>query len=111
MWKGNVLDVSKHLYVITVMLRNSSIKSLLNNKVELNKLISYKRKEELSRLGGILESKRITNFDYMKMDFSEKLISAFDKMQRIYVLDDKCVVTINEVKNAIRLLLGVFEDL
>lgn len=104
-------DVSKHLYDISIMIRNADIKKLLNNKSELNKLIGYKRKEEQSRLGGIPDSKNIMNFSYMKLNFNDNLISAFNRMQRIYVLDDESIITIDEVKDTIKVLLEVFRNL
>lgn len=104
-------DVSKHLYDISIMMKNDDIKKLLNNNSELNKLISYKRKEEKLRLGGIPESKKITDFDYMKLNFNDDLVNAFNKMQRIYVLDDDSKITIDEVKTVIKELLEVFKKL
>lgn len=104
-------DVSKHLYDISVMIRNDDIKQLLRNKSELNKLIEYKRKEEKSRLGGISESKKIIDFDYMKIELDDNLINAFNKMQRIYVLDDESIITFDEVKDTIKILLEVFKKL
>lgn len=104
-------DVSKHLYDITIMIGNDDIKRMLKNKQELNKLISYKRKEEESRLGGIESNKEIKDFDYMKLKFNDELINAFNKMQNIYVLDDESMLTIDEVKNAIRILFERFKDL
>lgn len=104
-------DVSKHLYDISVMIRNDDIKQLLKNKSELNKLIGYKRKEEKSRLGGISESKKIIDFDYMKIELDDNLINAFNKMQRIYVLDDESIITFDEVKDTIKILLEVFKKL
>ena len=79
-------DVSKHLYDISIMIKNDDIKELLKNKSELTKLIGYKRKEEKSRIGGIPEEKDIINFDYMKLEFNGDLVNAFNKMQRIYVM-------------------------
>ena len=104
-------DVSKHLYDISVMIRNDDIKQLLRNKSELNKLIGYKRKEEKSRLGWISESKKIIDFDYMKIELDDNLINAFNKMQRIYVLDDESIITFDEVKDTIKILLEVFKKL
>lgn len=104
-------DVSKHLYDITIMIRNNDIKRILKNKQELNKLISYKRKEEESRLGGIESNKEIKDFDYMKLKFNDELINAFNKMQNIYVLDNESMLTIDEVKNAIRILFEIFKEL
>ena len=104
-------DVSKHLYDISIMIKNDDIKKLLKNEFELNKLISYKRKEERARIGGIPEDKEIIDFDYMKLEFNADLINAFNKMQRIYVMDSESLITIHDVKNTIKMLLDVFKKL
>ena len=104
-------DVSKHLYDISIMMKNDDIKKLLKNKAELNKLISYKRKEEKIRKGGISEEKRITDFEYMKLNFNERLIESFNRMQKIYVLDDESIITIDDVKAVVKTLLEVFTSL
>ena len=104
-------DVSKHLYDISIMIKNDDIKELLKNKSELTKLIGYKRKEEKSRIGGIPEEKDIINFDYMKLDFNDDLVNAFNKMQRIYVMDNGSVITIDDVKETIKILFDVFKNL
>lgn len=104
-------DVSKHLYDISIMIKNDNIKELLKNKYELNKLIVLKRKEEEVRIGGISKSKEITDFDYMKLEFNDDLINAFNKMQRIYVLDNESIITINDVRDTINILLDVFRKM
>jgi len=104
-------DVSKHLYDISIMIKNDDIKELLKNKSELTKLIGYKRKEEKSRIGGIPEDKDIIDFDYMKLEFSDDLVNAFNKMQRIYVMDNESVITIDDVKETIKILFDVFKNL
>ena len=104
-------DVSKHLYDISIMIKNTSIKRLLKNKEELKKLITYKRKEEVSRIGGISSNKKIKDFTYMKLEFDDELINAFDKMQKIYVLDKESIVTTLEAENTIKLLLEIFTNL
>ena len=104
-------DVSKHLYDISIIIKNDNIQKLLNNKSELKRLISYKRKEEKSRLGGISETKKIIEFNYMKLNFNDDLIDAFNKMQKIYVLDEESKLSINDVKKTIKILLEVFKDL
>ena len=109
--RGMYEDVSKHLYDISIRIKNDDIKELLKNKSELNKLIGYKKKEEKSRIGGIPEDKDIINFDYMKLKFSEDLVNAFNKMQRIYVMDNESVITIDVVKETIKILLDVFKKL
>ena len=104
-------DVSKHLYDVSIMIKNDDIKKMLSNKQELKKLINYKRKEELLRIGGISSDKKIKDFDYMKLEFSNELVNAFNKMQKIYVLDDESVITIEDVKNTIKMLLEIFNNL
>lgn len=94
-------DTSKHLYDISVLSQNESIKELLNNKAELEKLISYKRQEESIRIGGIDSNIKIKDFNYFKLDFSEELIQEFNNMQYKYVLEDKYKITIDEVKKRI----------
>lgn len=104
-------DVSKHLYDITIMMDNEGIKKLLNDKLELNKLIGYKRKEEEMRIGGISGDKKIINFNYMKLDFDDDLVKAFNKMQSIYVLDDASKITIEDVKESLKYLMNIFKIL
>ena len=104
-------DVSKHLYDISIMIKNDEIKKMLENKQELNKLISYKRKEEESRIGGIASNKKIKDFSYMKPNFYDELINAFERMQKIYVLDNESMLTIDDVKNTIKILVKIFNDL
>lgn len=104
-------DVSKHLYDISIMIKNDDIKELLKNNSELIKLISYKRKEEKYRLGGIPEEKDIIDFDYMKLEFNDDLINAFNKMQKIYVMDNESIITIDDVKDTIKILVSVFKNL
>lgn len=104
-------DVAKHLYDISIMFKNENIKKLLKNKQELIKLINYKRKEEELRIGGISNTKKIIDFDYMKLNFDDDMIRAFNKMQNIYVLDEKSIITIDEVENTIKMLINVLRKL
>lgn len=104
-------DVSKHLYDISIMIKNDDIEALLKNKSQLNKIIGYKREEEKSRLDGISDTKNIADFEYMKLEFNDGLINSFNKMQKIYVLDDESIITIDDVKNTIKILLEVFRNL
>ena len=96
------MDVAKHLYDISILFGNNNIKKLLKNKKELNKLISYKRKEEKARIGGIDEKIQIKDFNYFRLEFNNKLIRAFENMQDKYVLNDKYRITIDEVKTILK---------
>lgn len=96
------MDVSKHLYDISILFNNDKIQKLLENKEELSKLIEYKRQEEKVRIGGIDENTKIKDFSYFKLDFSDELIKEFENMQNKYVLNDKYKVSIDEVKNILK---------
>lgn len=96
------MDVSKHLYDISILFNNDKIQKLLENKEELSKLIEYKRQEEKVRIGGIDENTQIKDFNYFKLEFSYELIKEFENMQNKYVLNDKYKVSIDEVKNILK---------
>ena len=103
-------DVSKHLYDICIMMKNETIQKFLGNKSELNKLIQYKREEEKSRLGGISNTKKIIDFEYMKLKNNAELIKSFNKMQKIYILDDVSKISIKEVRKTIKEPLDIFKE-
>lgn len=96
------MDVSKHLYDISILFNNDKIQKLLQNKEELSKLIEYKRQEEKVRIGGIDENTEIKDFNYFKLEFNDELIKEFENMQNKYVLNDKYKVSIDEVKNVLK---------
>lgn len=104
-------DTAKHLYDISIMIRNKKIKGLLNNKSELNKLIKYKRQEEKNRVGGIPETKNIVDFCYIKKGLNNELIKAFYKMQNIYVLDEISKLSISDVKKTLKIIYDIFKYL
>lgn len=104
-------DVAKHLYDITIMAKDERIKKLLNNKDELKKLIKLKRKEEKSRICGISENKLIKDFQYMKLNFDNSLIESFNKIQRIYVLDNESIIPFENVQNTIMELWELFKNI
>lgn len=96
------MDVSKHLYDISILFNNDKIQKLLEDKEELSKLIEYKRQEEKVRIGGIDENTPIKEFNYFKLEFSNELIKEFENMQNKYVLDNKYKMSINKVKNILK---------
>ena len=103
-------DTSKHIYDITILMKNKKIKTFLKNKKEVLKIVGYKRQEELLRKGGIDEEKMISNFEYLK-PLSNELLKSFNKMQKIYVLDEKSIVTIKEIENTFKELHCIFKEL
>ena len=105
------MDVSKHLYDITVLFNSDKIQKLLNNKEELSKLIEYKRQEEKVRIGGIDENTPIKDFNYFKLEFNDELIKKFENMQNKYVLNDKYKMTIEEVKNILKEIYNIIDKM
>ena len=99
-------DTSKHLYDITILAQTKEIKELLQNKDELEKLISYKRQEESIRKGGIDANIKIKDFTYLKQDFNEDLLKEYENMQSKYVLNDKYKIEISEVKNTLNEIIN-----
>lgn len=91
-------DTAKHLYDISILSENEDIKTLLNNKKELEKLISYKRDEEKARIGGIDDNIKIKDFTYFKLNYNDELIEAFENMQNKYVLNEIYKISIDDLK-------------
>lgn len=102
-------DVAKHLYDISILMKQDSIKRLLSDVDEMKRIIGYIREEEKMRKGGVSESKEIKDFEYMKLDFDDELINAFNDMQRIYVLDDESRISLEDMRASIKKLYEVME--
>ena len=94
-------DTAKHLYDLTILSSKQDIINLLNNREELEKLISYKREEEKNRKGGIPEKLRIKDFSYFKFEYSSDLLKEFNSMQNKYLLNDKYKIDIEKVKQSL----------
>lgn len=103
-------DVSKHIYDIVILMKNEDIKLLLDDVNYLKELINYKRQEEMVRIGGIESNKKLNDFEYFKEMFNEDLVYAFDKMQRIYVLDNDYILSIDDVKEYLLKLLNILKE-
>ena len=99
-------DTSKHLYDITILSQTEAIKNLINDKEELEKLISYKRQEEMIRIGGIDPNLKIKDFSYLKQNFNDNLLKEFENMQNKYVLNDKYKLNISDVKNTLNKIVN-----
>jgi hypothetical protein len=69
---------------------HQNIKELLTNSISLLEIISYKRHKEKIRSGGIPDHLPICNFTYLKEALdNNQLRSEYEKMQRIYIFNDK----------------------
>ena len=47
----------------------------------------------------------------MKLNFDDDMIKAFNKMQNIYVLDEKSIITIDEIEKTIKMLINVLKNI
>ncbi|MDR0831647.1 MAG: nucleotidyl transferase AbiEii/AbiGii toxin family protein [Bacillales bacterium] len=103
------LDVSKHLYDLTILLEQKEIIDTITNINKLNKIISLTRKEEALRMGSTLTNKPIKDFSYLnKVLTNKKFQVAFKNMQIIYVFNQKEYLTIKDISKTIEQLKTIF---
>ena len=103
--RGEFTDVAKHVYDITVLLREKQILDFLSNKEKVQKIIELKRKEELNRREGVDAHREVVDFSYFKkLRESREFKSKFVDMQKIYVLNEKDFLTTEEALASISAL-------
>lgn len=88
--RKQLFDVCKHLYDISLMLEQDRIQKMIQDKTKLIEMLSLKRLEERERKGSDLSTKPFNEFilfENIKND--GELQKTFQKMQNIYVFDDK----------------------
>lgn len=91
-------DVSKHLYDITILLRNEKILTFLKNQEHFNYVLHCERKEQSIRKGGVPNDLRIHDFAYFKeLKKDEQIKKEFDYMQNIYVYNPIDHLKVNDV--------------
>lgn len=47
----------------------------------------------------------------MKLEFDDELLNAFNKMQKIYVLYDEYIISVDDVKKTVNKLYDIFKNL
>ena len=103
--RENLFDVAKHIYDIVILLQNEKIKNLLTDKESFKTMVSYKRKEEVERLGGIEADKKICDFIYLeKIAKDSNFVKTFMEMQKIYVFKEEDILNLKVVSKAIESL-------
>ena len=102
------IDLSKHLYDLTILYHTKRIQKFFNNISEFKKIVQYKRMEEIYRKGGVDKDIQIKNFSYFNMKYNDNLLKTFKLMQDKYIFKDKYRIsiedlrkTLNEIKNKI----------
>ncbi len=98
------LDLGKHLYDLTVLLKNDRVKNFINNKNALFEMIILQRKEEKSRYGGISEDITLEQFEVFNCLNNDDVIKAIDYVHNVYVFDKEDILDITEINDAINLI-------
>lgn len=83
--RNEFTELSKHLFDIATLSDVDEVKGFLKDEERIKEMIGYKRKEELVRLGGIDKDLKISDFSYLKFDYSKELLKGFSDMQEFYV--------------------------
>lgn len=94
-------DLGKHLYDLTILLKNDRIQDFINNKNALFEMIKLQRKEEKSRYGGISDDIKVEQFEIFNCLNDENVIKGIDYVHNVYVFDNQDILDILEIKDAI----------
>lgn len=100
--KEMYIDLSKHLYDITTLFKEKRIQELFNNKEEFNRIVEYKRLEEVYRKGGVDKDIRIKDFGYFYMEYNEEFLKSFKLMQDKYIFKEEYRIEIEKVKKILK---------
>ena len=100
--KQMYIDLSKHLYDLTILLKTERIQDFFENREELEKIVEYKREEEVYRKGGVDKNIQIKDFGYFNMEYNEEFLKAFKLMQNKYIFKDEYRISIEDVKNTLK---------
>lgn len=98
--RDSLFDVAKHIYDIHYLLSLPQIQDMLYSADLFIKYLSYKRIEEINRIGSDLCDKPLSDFQLYHDVNSDLLREPYEKMQDIYVFQDKYRVPFSEVQNA-----------
>lgn len=100
--KEMYMDLSKHLYDLTILFKTKRIQEFFNNINEFEKIVAYKREEEIYRKGGVDKSIQIKDFGYFSTEYNDDLLKAFKLMQDKYIFKDEYRITIEEAKKVLK---------
>lgn len=92
-------DTAKHVYDLTVMMEQKRIKKMFEDNDMLAEMITFKRREEMLRIGSDLYEKEFSDFIFFEGLHNKEFIEAFDKMQNIYVFNSEDRIDLTNVMN------------
>lgn len=91
-------DAAKHIYDVSVMTGLDSIKELLQNYMEFQRMLNYKKLEETHRTGSDLSDKKYDDFGiFAGIEKNNELKDAFGVMQDNYVFTDDDILPFDYV--------------
>ena len=100
-------ETAKHLYDIAVLSALPEIKSVLADKEKCAYLTGLTRREEAVRHNSDLKDKPFSAFAvFDEFHKNNEFLRAYAAMQRVYVPDEKDIITINELRRAIDEIYG-----
>lgn len=85
--RGEYFDVAKHVYDLSLMMTCGRISDLMSDKQRFIEILSYKRIEEISRLGSELDRKPLNELIFFSDIQEGRLSDAYEKMQSIYIFN------------------------
>ena len=109
--KEDYINVSKHLYDISILIETSKIQHFLNDKENISNILRIKRLEETRRYDGLEPDKKIVDFGIFNSKITEEIKKDFDKMQKIYIFDDKYKITLSQVDKTLDILYNILPDI
>ena len=84
---NKLFDLSKHLYDLSVLLKNEKIIALLNSKEKIHDVLNIQLLEEKSRIGGITDFQNFSNLTFMTSLNNNEIENHYNKMQEIYIFN------------------------
>lgn len=97
-------ELTKHLYDIATLVNVDEIKEFLKDEEYVKTVIGYKRKEELVRLGGIDKDLKITDFSYLKFDYSDEIKKEYDEMLEFYVWNKNSKISLTDAIDRLKVI-------
>ena len=95
------LDLGKHLYDLTVLIKSERILEFLNNTAALSKMITLQRREEESRYGGISKDIKLEQFEVYNCLENNEVIKGISYVHNVYVFDKQDILSIDKIKEAL----------
>ncbi|MCR4660931.1 MAG: nucleotidyl transferase AbiEii/AbiGii toxin family protein [Clostridia bacterium] len=84
---NKLFDLSKHLYDLSVLLKNENITNLLKSKDELHKILNIQLAEEGNRYGGISNFKTFSDLTFMNSLNNVDIEKNYNQMLSIYIFN------------------------